>query len=82
MGQEDTSYIIYHMTKLHDTETPAENLYNASSVKTRNVVERQYGVWKRRFPVLSISMRLKLETIIEVIVATAVLQRHFSGRVV
>lgn len=41
--------------------------------RTRNPVERQYGVWKRRFPVLSVGMRLKLDTILTVIVAAAVL---------
>lgn len=39
----------------------------------RNAVERQYGVWKRRFPVLALGLRLKLQTSMAVIVATAVL---------
>nr|CAH7735618.1 unnamed protein product [Callosobruchus chinensis] len=42
-------------------------------IRTRNVVERQYGVWKRRFPVLKLGMRLNVNTIMAVIVATAVL---------
>lgn len=41
--------------------------------RTRNPVERQYGVWKRRFPVLAIGLRLKLETSLAVIVSCAVL---------
>lgn len=41
--------------------------------RTRNPVERQYGVWKRRFPVLALGLRLKLQTSMAVIVATAVL---------
>lgn len=36
-------------------------------------VERQYGVWKRRFPILSLGMRLELEKVKSVIIATAVL---------
>lgn len=63
----------YLMTKLQNVQTPAENLYNESIIRTRNVVERQYGVWKRRFPVLQLGMRLKVETVLAVIVATAVL---------
>lgn len=63
----------YVMTKLHRIENEAQNLYNESVVRTRNTVERQYGVWKRRFPVLHLGMRLKLDTIMAVIVATAVL---------
>nr|CAH7738343.1 unnamed protein product [Callosobruchus chinensis] len=63
----------YLMTKLQNINTPAENLYNESIIRTRNVVERQYGVWKRRFPVLKLGMRLNVNTIMAVIVATAVL---------
>ncbi|KAK5650446.1 hypothetical protein RI129_001475 [Pyrocoelia pectoralis] len=53
----------YLMTKVHATRTPAENLYNESIIRTRNVVERQYGVWKRRFPILSTGMKVKLRTV-------------------
>lgn len=71
----DSGYRIekYLMTKLEATNTPAENLYNESIIRTRNVVERQYGVWKRRFPILSQGIRLEVETAMTVIVATAVL---------
>nr|XP_023017934.1 protein ALP1-like [Leptinotarsa decemlineata] len=63
----------YLTTKLRRVMMNAENLYNESIIRTRNVVERQYGVWKKQFPVLSVGMRLKLNTIIAVIIATAVL---------
>ncbi|KAJ8911003.1 hypothetical protein NQ315_011268 [Exocentrus adspersus] len=71
----DSGYTVkaYLMTKLQTVETLAENLYNESIIRTRNVVERQYGVWKRRFMILRLGMRLKLDTIRAVIVATAVL---------
>ncbi|CAI6370893.1 unnamed protein product, partial [Macrosiphum euphorbiae] len=36
-------------------------------------VERSYGVWKRRFPVLSLGIRLDLSKVEAIIVATAVL---------
>eukprot|EP00102_Acyrthosiphon_pisum_P023339 XP_016660549.1 PREDICTED: uncharacterized protein LOC107883951 isoform X2 [Acyrthosiphon pisum] len=48
-------------------------LYNESQIRTRNVVERSFGVWKRRFPVLSLGLRLQLKTVQAIIVATAVL---------
>ncbi|PSN53128.1 hypothetical protein C0J52_06273 [Blattella germanica] len=38
-----------------------------------NIVERLFGVWKRRFPCLSSGLRNKLETIPNIIVACAVL---------
>ncbi|XP_023312350.1 putative nuclease HARBI1 [Anoplophora glabripennis] len=61
------------MTPLHNPILPEENLYNESHIRTRNVVERSYGMWKRRFPILRLEMRLKMETIQTIIVATAVL---------
>jgi hypothetical protein len=71
----DSGYAIkpYLMTKLHEVHTPAENLYNESIIRTRNVIERQYGVWKRRFPILSTGITLSLQRALTVIVATAVL---------
>lgn len=63
----------YLITPLLRTRNEAENLFNESLIRTRNVVERSYGVWKRRFPALALGLRLKLETTQSVIVATAVL---------
>lgn len=71
----DSGYPIknYLITPLLRTRNEAENLFNESLIRTRNVVERSYGVWKRRFPALALGLRLKLETTQSVIVATAVL---------
>lgn len=63
----------YMMVPLPNPITAAENLYNESLIRSRNVVERSYGVWKRRFPCLSMGLRIKLDTALQVIVATAVL---------
>ncbi|XP_066593204.1 putative nuclease HARBI1 [Prorops nasuta] len=63
----------YLLTPLLNPQTPAERLYNESYIKTRNVVERMFGIWKRRFPILALGMRYKLENIMPIIVATAVL---------
>lgn len=71
----DSGYAIepYLMTPLQQTMTDAENLYNEFQIMTRNVVERQYGVWKRRFPILSLGVRVQLPTVMGIIVATVVL---------
>jgi len=37
------------------------------------VVERLFGVWKRRFPVLAIGIRTQIQTTMATIVATAVM---------
>jgi len=50
----------YMMTPLQDCHTPAEQLYNESQIRTRNVIERFFGIWKRRFPVMAVSLRVKL----------------------
>ncbi|KAF9406217.1 hypothetical protein HW555_013336 [Spodoptera exigua] len=53
--------------------TRGQQKYNDAHIKTRNVVERQYGVLKRRFPVLAVSIRLRLDTAIRVMLACCVL---------
>ena len=58
---------------LKNPTTQAEQRYYRAHIATRNVVERQYGVWKRRFPVMSLGLRCKFENISNIIVATAVL---------
>ncbi|KAG5863175.1 hypothetical protein JTB14_018831 [Gonioctena quinquepunctata] len=53
----------YLMTPLANPVTPGENLYNDALIRTRNAIERVFGIWKRRFPVVAYGLRLKLETI-------------------
>ena len=71
----DAGYTLssYLMIPLANPQTRAEQLYNESHIRTRNVVERQYGTWKRRFPILKLEMRVKLVTIQSIIVSTAIL---------
>jgi hypothetical protein len=64
----------YFLTPLAAPRNRGQQLYNESHIRTRNTVERSYGNWKRRFPVLAYGMRLKQNTILSIIVATAVLQ--------
>lgn len=63
----------YLLTPIQHPVTPAEKKYNAAQILTRNPIERSYGLWKRRFPILSVGMNLKIDTVQSVIVATAVL---------
>lgn len=70
----------YLMTPLRNPMSDAEKLYNESQIRTRNTVERQYGVWKRRFPCLAVGMSLKPETVVTVITACAVLHNFCVGR--
>lgn len=69
-GYQNKNFV---MTPLLSVRTPEENLYNESLIRTRNCVERSYGVWKRRFPILSVGLRLRLDTVQSIVVSTAVL---------
>lgn len=71
----DSGYGItnYLMTPLLNPNTPAELLYNEAHIRTRNIVERTFEVWKRRYPILSSGMKVSLEWSKAIIVATAVL---------
>lgn len=69
-GYQNTMYLA---TPLLHPASAVEELYNESQIRTRNVVERSYGVWKRRFPVLSLGLRVQLETAQDIIVSCAML---------
>lgn len=71
----DSGYAIkkYLITPLRNPTTPAEQLFNESQIRTRNPIERCYGVWKRRFPILAYGIRLKMEKVEAVVIAAAVL---------
>lgn len=51
------------LTPLLNPTTPAQLKYNDAHKQTRNTVERQYGVWKRRWNVLRSTIRLKKEKV-------------------
>ncbi|XP_045541906.1 putative nuclease HARBI1 [Papilio machaon] len=63
----------YLLTPLLNLRTHAEEAYNSSQIKTRNPIERLFGILKRRFPCLQVGMGLKLKNVPPVIVACAVL---------
>lgn len=47
--------------------------YNMIHGRTRTIVERTFGIWKRRFPCLSKGLNTKLLTSTTIVVACAVL---------
>ncbi|XP_036150400.1 putative nuclease HARBI1 [Monomorium pharaonis] len=69
-GYACTSYM---MTPLDQCNTAAEHLYNESQIRTRNSIERLFGVWKRRFPVMALGLRVSVKNSFPIIIATVVL---------
>lgn len=63
----------YMMTPLEQCNTAAENLYNESQIRTRNCVERLFGVWKKRFPAMALGLGVSLKNTFPIIIATAIL---------
>lgn len=52
--------------------------YNTAQIKTRNTVERAFGIWKRRFPCLDMKLQHHPDNAITIITACAAL--HNLGR--
>ncbi|CAI6354174.1 unnamed protein product [Macrosiphum euphorbiae] len=73
----DNGYALtkYCITPILTVQTPAENLFNESQIRTRNPIERTFGVWKRRFPILAVCIRLQVWKTQALIVATAILHK-------
>ncbi|KAK9718080.1 DDE superfamily endonuclease [Popillia japonica] len=63
----------YLMTPILHPANDAETRYNNAQTKTRNCVERCFGIWNCRFPALSVGLRISKETALKAIVAAAVL---------
>lgn len=61
------------MTPLLNPRSEAERRYNTAHRRTRCVIERCFGVLKRRFPCLHSGMRTALRNTLVIIVAVAAL---------
>lgn len=70
----------YLFTPLLNPEGRAQQLYNESHIRTRTVVEHTFGIWKRRFPILAYGSRLKINTVMTIIIATTVLHNIAQRR--
>nr|CAH7739968.1 unnamed protein product [Callosobruchus chinensis] len=66
----------YLLIPLLAPNTAEDRRHNSSHIKTRNPLERLFGVQKRRFPILLYGCRLKVETFLNITVAAAVLHNR------
>ncbi|KAL5236987.1 hypothetical protein ACI65C_004397 [Semiaphis heraclei] len=63
----------YLFTPLRNPITNSEKNYNKAQIKTRNIIERVFGVWKRKFPCLRRGLANSTLTSVSITVACAVL---------
>ena len=63
----------YLMTPVLNPTIAAERRFNTAQRRTRIVIERSFGILKRRFPCVQNTMRTKLQNSLVIIVAVAVL---------
>lgn len=89
MGKYEGMYLVadsgymnrsYLMMLLPVVNNPLESLYNESQIRSRNPIERAFGVWKRRFPVLAFGMHVHLNNSPPIIIATAVLHNILQNK--
>lgn len=80
-GYTPTNYLL---TPLREPVTEGERNYNESLIRTHVCIERAFGVWKRRFPVLATGINVEITTVECIVVATVVLHniaRHFGDQI-
>lgn len=73
VGDSGYAQTPFMMTPLSSVSSRSQSLYNESQIRSRNVIERTFGVWKRRFPILSRGIQVHLRRIPGIIIATCVL---------
>ncbi|XP_066585744.1 putative nuclease HARBI1 [Prorops nasuta] len=71
VGDSGYPALPFLLTPVNNPTTDEEIRYNSIHVRTRIVVERAFGIVKRRFPCLSKGLTLKLETCTSIIVSCA-----------
>lgn len=65
LGDSGYSLSPYLLTWLHEPRSGSESLYNESHIRSRNCVERMFGVWKRRFPALALGLRMQVQKLFQ-----------------
>lgn len=84
----------YVMTRVGDPQAAVDTIsginiqgvykYNKSLVRARNIVQKSYGIWKYRFPILATGIDGRVASPQTIIIATAVLHNiacHFGENV-
>lgn len=73
LGDNGYACSTFLLTPLLNPRTASERRYNSAHIKTRNCIERCFGVWKNRFLCLRQRLRFCPKRCCNVIIATACL---------
>ena len=73
LGDNGYPCLHYLLTPLLNPQTQAERHYNKAHKATRNVIERTFGILKRRYPCLHFPLRTSLQNSYAIIIAVCVL---------
>lgn len=73
LGDNGYPNLSYLLTPLLHPRNPSERRYNSSHKKARNTIERCFGCFKKRFPVLHYGMRMRPTRSVTIIIAAAIL---------
>ena len=69
----DLHTLLTYITPLFKPSNSKDNAHNKSHIKTRNLIERLFGSWKRRFSCLSNGLNVNILSLKNVITACGVL---------
>ena len=73
LGDVRYACLPYLLTPFRNPASLAQRRYNSAHRRSGITVERMFGLWKRRFPCLKMTLTTKLATTLSIIIATAVL---------
>nr|XP_012224567.1 PREDICTED: putative nuclease HARBI1 [Linepithema humile] len=73
VGDSGYPTLPFLLTPIGNPQTDEEIMYNTIHGRTRQIVERTYGIWKRRFPCLSRGLGTKLLCSTTIVIACSVL---------
>lgn len=73
LGDNGYPCLHYLLTPLLNPRTQAELHYNRAHKATRNIIERTFGILKRRFPCLHFPLRTSMQNSYAIIIAVCVL---------
>lgn len=73
LGDSGYACTTHVLTPILNPSSAAERRYNTAHIKTRNTIERAFGLWKSRFRCLHGTLRFVPRRCCRVIIATAIL---------